>query len=1166
MHERVKDDELALVDEPRREDDELVDLHAALAQIGEGREEHEEPASAAQAEPARWHPPALSLPKAEGRSSWFAVGGAHDPSSALVRVANDDLQEAALRGDLGLVRRLIHAGASVNAPMRPESDDEFMSLLHVLALKPEMPNGARIMAEVVSRGANLNVRSSLGSTPLGCACLAKHAGAVELLLAARADPAPLDDHGRRACCCAVLCAGTSEELAVECVQLLARANCDLDQGGDLRPIVRATQQLQRGVVRALLEGGAEPEGLHEAVELAPRELIEELVRAEANPFARDRNGKTVMDLALARGDEEITTLLRDFIGDLQRQQHPHLRTLEEQRRQDQEEAERALRSGNASCGQFRLSLQLQEPLEPQQEPDPWQRRLEPLRALCRRCNRSRAFQSLMFACLLLALFLPDLWVLMDVSSNAVLDVLLVAILLAFLAEFAVQAIGLSRAYTCTFFFWMDLVGVVSVPLDHSLVTSLMPQGLDNAVVMRAARMAKLGARAGRFTKLVKLLRFLPGFQEQGSAGTAKVISGKLNMALSTRVSCLIIVMVMLLPLFELLTYPEADFSMRVWADRLREQALEAPELLSEVLGDLELFYLDEGHYPFEASVELADGSSSLVRLSRPVPARERNRVQVRAAEGSTYLSFSFKGPNQVDALCNCLLITTIMVLMVASGLVLMNSVSSIVLVPLEMLLSNVQKIASKIFTSVTSMAKGEKDEDQGDEVHEDQGGFGTETQLLEQVLRKLAVLSEITTKTSPLDAETLGGLGEGDRALLQGYGGTLPEHEHQDMPCPDLRERLAELVEQLLLNAGLGAEDFDSWDLDVRELDEQARLSVCLACLSFHHGAVLGRPAGQQWAQRCTRFLEAASRGYGSPEEVPYHSWAHAVDVTFTLFRALELARAEHYLGPLERFALLVGAVCHDIGHPGLSNPFLVETSHELALRYNDQSPLESMHCARLFELARQPQTAVLSELSRAQHAEARRVCIEAVLHTDYQHHFAMVKELQTLYEVNSELFDTTEEMHRAGCIEFPPREVVDFFRGADVRRHLRVALLHFCDVSNPTKAFRLCEAWAALVVEEFHRQGDRERELGIPVQPLNHRDRANRAHSQLGFIEFFVAPLAFAMVKLVPTLDFCVDTMVDNLEIWFDQWADETEPPPDPDEKAKVRDRTAKLVARWRQ
>lgn len=55
---------------------------------------------------------------------------------------------------------------------------------------------------------------------------------------------------------------------------------------------------------------------------------------------------------------------------------------------------------------------------------------------------------------------------------------------------------------------MDLIGALSLLLELSFVFELLgPAGAgavvaDNAVVVRAARAARLGARAGRFTRLV----------------------------------------------------------------------------------------------------------------------------------------------------------------------------------------------------------------------------------------------------------------------------------------------------------------------------------------------------------------------------------------------------------------------------------------------------------------------------------------------------------------------------------------------------------------------------------------------------------------------------------------------------------------------------------------
>ena len=90
------------------------------------------------------------------------------------------------------------------------------------------------------------------------------------------------------------------------------------------------------------------------------------------------------------------------------------------------------------------------------------------------------------------------------------------------------------------------------------------------------------------------------------------------------------------------------------------------------------------------------------------------------------------------------------------------------------------------------------------------------------------------------------------------------------------------------------------------------------------------------------------------------------------------------------RFGLLLAAVGHDLGHPGVNNPFLVEpgscgpphlshpasfachdlrTRHELAVTYNDRSPLENMHCSKLFQILREPETNVFLALDKAESA-----------------------------------------------------------------------------------------------------------------------------------------------------------------------------------------------------
>ena len=56
----------------------------------------------------------------------------------------------------------------------------------------------------------------------------------------------------------------------------------------------------------------------------------------------------------------------------------------------------------------------------------------------------------------------------------------------------------------------------------------------------------------------------------------------------------------------------------------------------------------------------------------------------------------------------------------------------------------------------------------------------------------------------------------------------------------------------------------------------------------------------------------------------------------------------------------------------------------------------------------------------------------------------------------------------------------------------LMKVLLHAADVSNPAKQFAVAKQSAELIVEEFCRQGDLEKENGLKVSPMCERDDVN--------------------------------------------------------------------------
>merc|ERR1712061_781983 len=93
---------------------------------------------------------------------------------------------------------------------------------------------------------------------------------------------------------------------------------------------------------------------------------------------------------------------------------------------------------------------------------------------------------------------------------------------------------------------------------------------------------------------------------------------------------------------------------------------------------------------------------------------------------------------------------------------------------------------------------------------------------------------------------------------------------------------------------------------------------------------------------------------------------------------------------------------------------------------------------------------------------------------------------------------------------------------------------------------------------EEFFAQGDQEKMLNIPVQFLNDRDKLNKPNSQIGFIEFMIAPFFAAQIRLWLSMQELGENLGNNLQFWEELWEKDTNP--GEEEKAKVKARVAKV------
>ncbi|CAH0484499.1 unnamed protein product [Peronospora farinosa] len=266
---------------------------------------------------------------------------------------------------------------------------------------------------------------------------------------------------------------------------------------------------------------------------------------------------------------------------------------------------------------------------------------------------------------------------------------------------------------------------------------------------------------------------------------------------------------------------------------------------------------------------------------------------------------------------------------------------------------------------------------------------------------------------------------------------------------------------------------------------------------------------------RVQSLLRHVQRRY---HDHPYHNAEHAADVTQTLHHFLSVGNLGSLFTERTKCTALLAAMIHDVGHTSYSNNFHITVNDELAIQHVYRSPLEHMHCALAFQLIKDPQCNILQDLTRIEQQEVRSLITDMVLATDNSVHSAYLGKLDNLVR----------------------RSRDEGWKNADVddeRLVLQMAL-HTADVSNPTKSLRIYLAWTERIKQEFYQQGDKERELLLPVSIGYDREQPIPLEKmQAGFIIGIVRPL-FLSLSLLPSarLGHCMAQLDANLSHWQDE------------------------------
>jgi len=262
-----------------------------------------------------------------------------------------------------------------------------------------------------------------------------------------------------------------------------------------------------------------------------------------------------------------------------------------------------------------------------------------------------------------------------------------------------------------------------------------------------------------------------------------------------------------------------------------------------------------------------------------------------------------------------------------------------------------------------------------------------------------------------------------------------------------------------------------------------------------------------------TNFLSEIKSLYHKSN--PYHNFRHCIDVLQSVYYFLTTGKVAEHLGILEIFCLLISAICHDVDHPGNTNAFLIATSSQLALQYNDKSVLENFHCFKTFQTIRKQQNNILLNLTASEQKEFRMLTINTILATDLSSHLEIIGKFKSLCEGGY---------------------------NKDNREHVKLLMqltLKCSDVGNPARPFPIAKYWAEMVQEEFFFQGDQEKEHKLQISPYMDRaaaaasDHPLLAQMQINFIDYIVAPVFAAYQQLVPAASVCNDLIISNKQKW---------------------------------
>ncbi|KAL4144339.1 hypothetical protein PRNP1_013473 [Phytophthora ramorum] len=254
---------------------------------------------------------------------------------------------------------------------------------------------------------------------------------------------------------------------------------------------------------------------------------------------------------------------------------------------------------------------------------------------------------------------------------------------------------------------------------------------------------------------------------------------------------------------------------------------------------------------------------------------------------------------------------------------------------------------------------------------------------------------------------------------------------------------------------------------------------------------------------------------------MPFHNATHAADVMHTLFMMLWNTGLGEKISMHNQVGALLAAVMHDVEHVGLTNDFLIKTSHPIAQKYATKAPMESKHTDLALQAVVDPKFDILSKMDLAHQEQVLEVVRETITST------ALIYQPELLADVNNTTAEEWKMLEEEGTVLPQSLQV----------RALRIAM-HVSDISQTMKPFANHQKWVFRLNDEHYKQGELDAREQRCVSPWFCFRESWTYERFLGNQVCFLKKLALpAIVALngIPWMD--VNELVNGIETNIAEW-----------------------------